>query len=153
MIHSESRRLPYAPEQLFQLVADVERYPEFLPWCVAARVAERRGNIVTADLVIGFRMIRERFRSRVELTAPSAIAVSGISGPFRRLDNRWSFRAMPNGQCEIDFLIDYEFRSRLLQVLIGAFFQDATKRIVGAFESRAERLFRAPAGALPAALS
>jgi coenzyme Q-binding protein COQ10 len=101
--HAERRLLPYTPEQLFDLVADVERYPEFLPWCLAARIRERRGNVVTADLLIGFSMVRERFTSRVALDRPQRIDVSYAEGPFRYLNNHWNFIAQPGGECLIDF--------------------------------------------------
>ena len=143
-IHTERRHLAFTPEQLFGLVADVERYPEFLPWCLGARVLERRGNVMTADLVIGFKLIRERFRSRVELAEPERIDVTFISGPLKRLENQWLFSPRAGGGTVVDFYIDYEFRSRLLQSLIGALFADATHRMVGAFEARAAALYRAP---------
>ena len=93
--HAEKRVLSYTPEQLFALVADIERYPEFLPWCLAARVKERRADLIVADLVIGFRMFRERFTSRVALDPPRRIDVTYAEGPFRRLTNRWVFEPVP----------------------------------------------------------
>ena len=143
-IHAEHRRLPYTPEQLFDLVADVERYPEFLPWCLAARVRERRGNTITADLLIGFRMVRERFTSRVVLNRPRRIDVSYSEGPFRYLNNHWDFVRQPDGSCLIDFYVDFEFRSRLLQKIIEVLFHEAVKRMVGAFEARARQLYGRP---------
>jgi coenzyme Q-binding protein COQ10 len=142
--HAEHRLLPYTPEQLFDLVADVERYPEFLPWCLAARIRERRGNVITADLLIGFKMVRERFTSRVELDRPQRIDVSYAEGPFRYLNNHWDFIAQPGGQCLIDFHVDFEFRSRMLQRVISVLFNEAVKRMVGAFEGRARQLYGAP---------
>jgi coenzyme Q-binding protein COQ10 len=146
-IHAEHRRLPYTPEQLFDLVADVERYPEFLPWCLAARVRQRQGNTITADLLIGFRMVRERFTSRVVLDRPGRIDVSYSEGPFRYLNNHWDFIRQPDGSCLIDFYVDFEFRSRLLQKIIEVLFHEAVKRMVGAFEARARRLYGAPGAA------
>jgi coenzyme Q-binding protein COQ10 len=143
-IHAEHRRLPYTPEQLFDLVADVGRYPEFLPWCLGARVRERRGNTITADLLIGFRMVRERFTSRVVLDRPGRIDVSYSEGPFRYLNNHWDFIRQPDGSCLIDFYVDFEFRSRLLQKIIEVLFHEAVKRMVGAFEARARQLYGAP---------
>jgi len=145
--HAERRLLPYTPEQLFDLVADVERYPEFLPWCLGARVRERSATIITADLLIGFRMVRERFTSRVVLDRPRRIDVSYSEGPFRHLNNHWEFIAQPEGGCLIDFYVDFEFRSRVLQKLIGLLFNEAVKRMVGAFEARARQLYGAPHGA------
>ncbi|TMJ62626.1 MAG: type II toxin-antitoxin system RatA family toxin [Alphaproteobacteria bacterium] len=112
--HAEQRVLPYTPEQLFALVADVERYPEFLPWCVGARIRERRPDLIVADLIIGFRMFRERFTSRVALDPPRRIDVAYAEGPFRYLNNHWVFEKVPGG-CRIDFFVDFEFKSRLLQ--------------------------------------
>jgi coenzyme Q-binding protein COQ10 len=145
--HAEHRLLPYTAEQLFDLVADVERYPEFLPWCLGARVRERRDNVITADLLIGFRMVRERFTSRVVLDRPDQIDVSYAEGPFRYLDNHWQFIPQEDGGCLIDFYVDFEFRSRMLQKIIGVLFNEAVKRMVGAFEARARQLYGAPRGA------
>ena len=140
-IHTERRELRQTPAQVFALVADVERYPEFLPWCLGARVIDRRGQVMTADLMIGFKLIRERYRSRVELIAPERISVVGISGPLKRLDNQWHFRPLPGGGTQVDFSIDYEFRSSLLQTLIGTLFSEATHKMVGAFVTRAAALY------------
>jgi len=142
--HAEKRVLSYTPEQLFALVADIERYPEFLPWCLAARVKERRADLIVADLVIGFRMFRERFTSRVALDPPRRIDVTYAEGPFRRLTNRWVFEPVPGG-CRIDFYVDFEFRSRVLQKLIEVLFSEAVRRMVGAFEKRARDLYGVPA--------
>lgn len=145
--HAEKRLLPYTPEQLFDLVAQVERYPEFLPWCLAARVRKREHDLVVADLVIGFRMIRERFTSNVRLDRPQRIDVWYSQGPFKHLNNHWLFEpqppssALPRGGTLIDFYVDFEFRSRLLQSVIGVLFNEATKRMVAAFEARAKQLY------------
>ena len=138
--HTEKRVLPYRPDQLYDLVADIESYPQFLPWCVAARIRRREGNVVVADMVAGFKMIRERFTSRVTLTPHSRIDVEYVDGPLRRLVHHWEFLPHPSG-CEIDFHVDFEFRSRMLQALIGALFHEAFKRMVGAFEARARSLY------------
>ena len=139
--HAERRVLPYTPRQLYDLVADIERYPEFLPWCRAARVRKREGNLVIADLVIGFRMFRERFTSRVELDPErSQIHVAYAEGPFKYLTNHWLFDDHPDG-CEIDFYVDFEFRSRLLQKAIEVLFSEAVRRMVAAFEARARDLY------------
>jgi coenzyme Q-binding protein COQ10 len=140
--HAEKRELPYRPEQLFDLVADIERYPEFLPWCVAARVRSSESDMIVADLVIGFKMIRERFTSRVKLDRPNLrIDVAYAEGPFRYLNNHWQFGPLPNGHCRIDFYVDFEFRSAILQKLIGVLFNEAVKRMVHAFENRARKLY------------
>jgi coenzyme Q-binding protein COQ10 len=145
MKHAEQRRLGYRPEQLFDVVADVERYPEFLPWCIGARIRERGERLLVADLVIGFKMIRERFTSRVTLDRPGlAIETAYADGPFKHLANRWRFEAMPDGSCRIDFYVEFEFRSAMLQRLIGVLFHEAVKRMVGAFETRARALYGPP---------
>ena len=140
--HAEERVLPYTPKQLFDLVADIERYPEFLPWCVGARIKERRPDLIVADLIIGFRMFRERFTSRVSLDPPERIDVAYAEGPFRHLNNHWSFSPDPGG-CRVGFFVDFEFKSRLLQRLIEVLFSEAVRRMVGAFENRARDLYGA----------
>jgi len=142
--HAERRKLPYTAEQLFDLVADVERYPEFLPWCVGARIRERKENTIVADLLIGFRMIRERFTSKVVLDRPRRIDVAYSEGPFKYLDNHWIFIPQEDGGCVIDFHVDFEFRSRLLQKVIEVLFNEAIRRMVSAFEGRARALYGEP---------
>ena len=142
--HAERRRLPYTAEQLFDLVADVERYPEFLPWCVGARVRERKQNEIVADLIIGYRMIRERFTSRVVLDRPKGIDVAYSEGPFRYLNNHWAFLPQDDGGCVIDFFVDFEFRSRILQAAIGVVFNEAVRRMVRAFNKRAQDVYGPP---------
>lgn len=139
--HAERRTLPFTPEQLFALVADVEKYPEFLPWCVGARIRRRQGNEILADLIVGFKMFRERFTSRVTLTPSDRIDVAYSEGPFKYLDNHWLFEADGKGGCIIDFYVDFEFRSRVLQSLIGMVFNEAVSRMVSAFEKRARDLY------------
>jgi coenzyme Q-binding protein COQ10 len=152
--HAEKCVVPYSREQMFDLVADVERYPDFLPWCVACRIRRReRHGVFVADLVIGFKMIRERFTSRVTLDRPRRIDVRYDEGPFRYLTNHWVFEANPDGTCTIDFYIDFEFRSKTLQKLIGKLFNEAVLRMVNAFLKRADALYghrppRAPAFAV-----
>ncbi|MCC6718019.1 MAG: type II toxin-antitoxin system RatA family toxin [Acetobacteraceae bacterium] len=146
--HSETRTVPYRPEQLFDLVADVDRYPEFLPWCVGAKVRSRSETEMVADLTIGFGPFRESFTSRVALQRPDRIGVRYENGPFRYLTNQWRFEAVGTG-CRVHFDVDFEFRSKLLQLAIGAVFQEAVRRMVRAFLARA----RAVHGAPPAAAS
>lgn len=152
--HAEKRLLPYRQDQLFDLVADIERYPEFLPWCTAARIRRRQENVVIADLVIGFKMVKERFTSRVVLTHPHRIDVEYTEGPLRHLNNHWILEPRPDG-CLIDFYVDFEFRSRVLQAMIGVLFNEAVSRMVNAFEIRARQLYGAdivipPPGTVPA---
>ncbi len=143
--HAENRVVPFTPEQMFDLVADVERYPEFLPWCVAARVFRRQGNVVHADLVVGFRMFRERFTSKVTLDPPGRVDVEYIKGPFRYLNNHWLFLPAAEGHCVIDFYIDFEFHSRLMQRMMGVLFNEAVRIMVSAFEKRARAMYGAGA--------
>ena len=140
-VHSERRVLPYSAEQLFDLVAAVERYPEFLPWCRAARVTARDGAVFHADMTIGFKAVRREFGSRVETARPHGIDVTPTKGPFRRMANRWRFTDLPEGGCRVDFHVDFEFRSRVLRTLIGALFHEAARRMVAAFEGRARALY------------
>jgi len=143
--HAEKRVLPYTPEQMFALVADVEKYPEFLPWCVATRIRERQGDILFADMVIGFKMFREKFTSRVTCRKPDRIDVAYFEGPFKYLNNHWIFEAHGgdggNGGCMIDFYVDFEFKSRFFQAAIGAVFNKAVRRMISAFEKRADALY------------
>lgn len=134
--HAEKKILRYTPEQMFDLVADVRRYPEFLPWCVGARVLSRDEQVLVADLTIGFKMFRETFRSRVGLDRPGHVHVTYETGPFRYLNNQWRFSPAPQG-CEVDFFVDFEFRSRILQMAIGVVFNEAVRLMVRAFERRA----------------
>ncbi len=144
--HAERRVLPYTAEQMFKLVSEIDRYPEFLPWCIAARHRKREGNVVWSDLIIGFRMFRERFTSRVTLDRPHRIDVEYVDGPLRYLRNHWEFIDLPDGGCEIDFYVEFEFKSKILQKLIGALFHEAVTRMVRAFEARARDLYGEPDG-------
>ena len=139
--HAEARVLHHPPEQLFDLVADVEKYPEYLPWCVDARIRRRDGDLIVADLVIGYRMFRERFTSTVALDRPDRIDVTYAEGPFRYLNNHWIFAPEGPDSCVIDFFVDFEFRSRVLQAMVGRVFGEAVKVMVHAFERRADELF------------
>lgn len=142
--HSEQRVLPHTPEQLFDLVADVGRYPEFLPWCVASRVLSQSETELRAELAIGFKGIRERFISRVALDRPNLkIDVEYEKGPFKYLENHWHFVPHGDGHCLLDFHVDFEFRSRILEMLMGRLFDEAVRRMVRAFETRADDLYGA----------
>jgi coenzyme Q-binding protein COQ10 len=147
--HAERKILRYSPDQMFDLVADVRRYPEFLPWCVGARVISRTEGELVADLTVGFKMFRETFRSRVTLERPDHIHVTYENGPFRYLNNHWRFRPVPEG-VDVDFFVDFEFRSRILQMAIGVVFNEAVRLMVRAFERRALVLYgRKPAPVAP----
>jgi coenzyme Q-binding protein COQ10 len=147
--YAEHRIVPYRPEQMWDLVADVDRYPQFLPWCVAARVREQTEALQVADMAIGFGPFRERFSTRNALQRPDWIKVRYERGPFRYLNNDWNFLPEARG-CRIDFVIDFEFRSRLMQAAIGVVFGEATRRMVNAFLKRARDVYGAPPIAPPA---
>ena len=144
--HTEKRIMPYTAKQMYDLVADVETYLDFLPWCAASRIRkvtkDSHNTIIEADLIIAFKVFRERFGSRVTLKAEKfSIDVEYLDGPFKYLNNHWIFRDVDGG-CEADFFVDFEFKSRVLQALIGVVFNEAMQRIVKAFEMRADDLYK-----------
>jgi coenzyme Q-binding protein COQ10 len=141
--HAERQIVPHTPEQLFDLVADVGKYPQFLPWCVAARVRRRTETELLADLTIGFGPFRETFTSRVTLDRPRRVVVKYENGPFRYLNNQWNFAPHPGGT-EVSFFVDFEFRSKILQAAIGVVFNEAVRRMVNAFRKRAHDVYGAP---------
>jgi len=148
--HSETRKLPYSAQQMYDLVADVASYPQFLPWTAAARIRsvtpqEDGSDIMLADLVISFKVFRERFGSRVVLwPTERRIETEYLDGPFKYLQSTWAFAEADEG-CEVSFFVDFEFRNKLLQSAAGLFFYDAMQRIVRAFETRAHVLYGDPA--------
>lgn len=142
--HFEQKILPYTPEQMFDLVADVGRYKEFAPWCVASRVKKWEGDdVFYADLVIGYKMFRERFSSKVFLGRPNRIHIEYMEGPLKHLQNEWLFSPVDGGQCRIDFTVEFEFQNMLFQKLVNMFFNEVVKRMVSAFEARAASLYGA----------
>lgn len=144
--HAETKTLPYRADQMFALVADVARYPEFLPWTAAARIRSRKpvegGEMMEADLVISFKVFRERFGSRVTLLpGQNRILTEYIDGPFKHLKSIWTFADRPEGGCDVGFEVDFEFRNAILAGIIGLVFNEAMQRVVRAFESRAKVLY------------
>ena len=137
----ETRRLPYSAEQMFDLVADVKRYGEFLPWVIATRVRSDSETEMVADMVVGFKSLRESFTSRVAKGRPREIAVHYIDGPLSDLDNVWTFRPIDENSCEIDFSVDFQFRNKMFQALAGQYFDRAFRKMVEAFEARADKLY------------
>jgi coenzyme Q-binding protein COQ10 len=133
--------LPYAPEQLFDLVADIEKYPEFLPWCLAARVLSKSEREVVADLSVGYKFLRETFRSRVHLTPKVRIDVEYINGPFHSLSNHWSFKEASDFGTNIDFFIDFQFRNTLFQSATQRIFENVFDEMLHSFEKRAQQLY------------
>lgn len=143
--HSETRKLPYTAQQMYDLVADVGRYPEFLPWCSAARIKsvtpQGAASVMEADLVISFKVFRERFTSRVVMhPADMKLDTEYLDGPFRYMKSNWAFKDCDGG-CEVSFFVDFAFRNMILQSLIGVVFNEAMQRIVRAFEARAQVLY------------
>ncbi len=139
--HAEQRLVPHLPENLYQLVTDVNAYPQFLPWCLAARIRSQDEHKMIADLIIGFRIYREKFTSYVDFKPDELkIYVQYAEGPFKYLQNYWHFKPDPKG-CLIDFHVDFEFRSRFFQSVIETLFSEAVKRMVRAFETRADTLY------------
>ena len=139
--HSETRHLPYTPEQLFALVADVGRYDEFLPWVVAVRIRSSSETETVADLVVGFNAFKERFTSRVVKQRPNRICVDYVEGPLKYLHNEWKFDPAPDGGTNLGFSVDFAFKSRLFETLAGAMFDRALRRMTTAFEQRAAALY------------
>lgn len=146
--HAEQRLIAYTPDQLFDLVADVEKYPQFLPWCVKASIRTQTEQELVADLTIGFGPFRETFTSRVTLDRPSRIRVRYEKGPFRYLNNVWTFTPDPRG-CLVDFFVDFEFRSRLLQNAMGVVFNEGVRLMVSAFIKRARDIYGAQGTQVP----
>jgi coenzyme Q-binding protein COQ10 len=143
--HSEQKFLPYAPEQVFDLVADVEAYPEFLPWCVATRVLSRSETAMRADMAVGYKGIQERYTSDIRLDRQAGtIGVTAIEGPFKTLENNWRFEATERDGvqgCLVHFDIRFAFGSWLLERVISAFFQEVVRKMVSAFEARAHVVY------------
>ena len=141
-IHAEKKKLPYSRQQLFDLVVDVERYPEFLPWCLAARLRKREQNVFWADLVVGFKMIKERFTSHVSFSSPERVDVFYTEGPFKHMKTHWVFIEDDDASGTwIDFYVDFEFKSPLLEKAMGFLFREAVSKMVAAFERRADALY------------
>ncbi|HYD11786.1 MAG TPA: type II toxin-antitoxin system RatA family toxin [Allosphingosinicella sp.] len=140
--HTEKRFLPYTPEQLFDLVADVGHYQDFLPWVAATRIREDSETEMVADLIVGFSALKETFSSRVKKRRPEQIDIDYIEGPLKFLHNHWKFRAVPGGT-EVDFCVDFAFRNRIFEALAGQMFDRALRRMINAFEERAAVLYGA----------
>ena len=144
---TSKRRVRHSASNMFELVADVERYPEFVPLCRDLKVRRRDVReegveVLVADMTVAYKLVRESFRSRVTLERPKLqILVEYLEGPFSHLENRWTFRPTEENACEVEFFIDYEFRSRVLAVLMGSMFDAAFRRFAAAFERRADQVY------------
>ncbi|WP_375420200.1 type II toxin-antitoxin system RatA family toxin [uncultured Sphingomonas sp.] len=138
--HSETRHLPYTPEQMYDMVADVKSYPQFLPWVSAMRVRSDSATETLADMIVGFKGLRETFTSRVKKSHPDTIMVDYIDGPLKYLRNEWRFRREEGG-CAVDFSVDFAFKNRMFEMLAGQVFGQALRKMIGAFETRAAELY------------
>ncbi|MFZ3482351.1 type II toxin-antitoxin system RatA family toxin [Sphingomonas sp. 3-13AW] len=141
--HSETRQLPYTPDQMFQLVADVGRYGEFLPWVTATRVRSNSDAEMVADMIVGFKGLRETFTSKVTKERPGHIRVDYLDGPLKHLNNDWTFRPDGQGGTFVDFCVDFAFKNRVFELLAGQVFDRALRKMIGAFEERAAALYGA----------
>ncbi len=139
--HEETRHLPYTPEQMFDMVADVGRYGEFLPWVSAIRVRSDSETEMVADMIVGFKGLRETFTSKVQKERPDHIRVDYLDGPLKHLNNDWTFRADGEGGCYVDFCVDFAFKNRMFEMLAGQVFDRALRKMIGAFEDRARVLY------------
>lgn len=141
--HEETRRLPYTPEQMFDLVADVQSYEQFLPWVSAIRVRSNSETEMVADMIVGFKGLSESFTSRVLKERPNSVHVDYLDGPLKHLSNDWRFRPDGEGGVLVDFTVDFAFKNRLFEMIAGQMFDKALRKMIGAFETRAAQLYGA----------
>lgn len=139
--YQETKTLPYSRNQIFDLVMDVEKYPHFLPWCLDCRILKRGDGFILANLVIGYKLFREWFTSKVTFEEPSSIHVEYVSGPLKYLSNQWDFLDNGDGSCTINFYVDFEFKNPVFEKLVGVFFTELVRRMVGSFTTRANDLY------------
>ncbi|MFT3967604.1 MAG: type II toxin-antitoxin system RatA family toxin [Sphingobium sp.] len=144
--HEETRHLPYSPEQMFDLVTDVAAYPEFLPWISAMRLRSDTETETVADMIVGFKGLRESFTSRVRKARPESVHVDYVDGPLKHLTNEWHFRADGQGGVLVDFCVDFAFKNKVFEMLAGQVFDKALRKMIGAFEARAAELYGVGAG-------
>lgn len=143
--HFEQKYLPYSAEQMFALVAAVDQYAAFAPWCVASRINKWEGDtIFYADLIVGYKLFREKFESKVILEAPHEISIEYQKGPLKNLTNHWLFKPEEDGGCTLDFSVEFEFKNGALQALANMFFNEVVKRMIDAFETRAHEIYGEP---------
>lgn len=139
--HKETRHLPYSPEQMFDMVADVESYAQFLPWVTAIRVRSNSETEMVADMIVGFKGLRESFTSRVHKLRPERVHVDYLDGPLKHLSNDWHFRPDGAGGVFVDFEVDFAFKNKLFEMMAGQMFDKALRKMIGAFEARAAELY------------
>jgi len=145
--HTEKVVVPYTAQQMYDLVAGVERYPEFLPWCIGARILKREGDVLYAELIIGWKVLRERFSSKVILNPPYSVQFDYTNGPLKYLHGDWRFSPAPQGGTLVEFQVDFEFKSKALSLVMGGVFSELVHRMVGAYEARANQLYGTPRAA------
>ncbi len=138
--HSETQVLPFSAQQMFDMVIDVGKYPDFLPWCVATRIKSRTPEEMVADMAVGFKMIQERYTSHITWQEPTHIHIKDAGGPFKYLETDWKFLPRAEG-CQVDFRIDFEFSSALLEKVMGGIFTEAAHKMMQAFIARAENIY------------
>lgn len=144
--HDETRQLPYTPRQMFDLVSDVASYPQFLPWVSAIRVRADSDSEMVADMIVGFKGVKESFTSRVHKHCPDHVRVDYLDGPLKHLHNEWRFRDDGQGGVLVEFEVEFEFKNRLFEMLAGQFFDKALRKMIGAFEARAAELYAGDSG-------
>lgn len=149
--HHEQRILPHSAAQMFDLVADVKSYPEFLPWVSAIRIRKNDEQEMLADMIVGFKSLRETFSSRVVKTPKSSIVVDYLDGPMKHLHNAWQFADLPEGGSSVDFTVDFSFRNRVFEALAGQFFDSALRKMTSAFIERADNLYGTGGSSNPSA--
>ena len=139
--HSVKKRLNYSNKQMFDLISDVGQYPDFLPWCISTNIYNQSSNIFYSDMEIGFKLIKERFTSKVTVIESKKVYSEAISGPFKKMNNIWEIDYVSDKECEINLSIEFEFKSFLLQNIIGKLFENTSKNMIIAFEERADILY------------
>jgi coenzyme Q-binding protein COQ10 len=139
--HRETRYLQWSPDQMYDLVADVARYAEFLPWVIATRVKSDSETEMVADMVVGFKQLREKFTSRVRKVPKQRIEVEYLDGPLKNLENVWQFASDGKGGCSVEFYVSFTFKNRLFETIAGQYFDRAFRKMVSAFEERAQALY------------
>ncbi|HEX7871346.1 MAG TPA: type II toxin-antitoxin system RatA family toxin [Sphingobium sp.] len=149
--HEETRHLPYSPEQMFDLVTDIASYPQFLPWVSAMRLKTDTPTETVADMIVGFKGLRESFTSRVQKVRPETVRVDYVDGPLKHLTNEWRFRDDGQGGVLVDFTVDFAFKNRMFEMLAGQVFDKALRKMIGAFEGRAAELYGSPSSDASAA--
>ena len=139
--YKTKRNLSYSDSKIFDLICDIERYSDFLPWCKKASIYNKVDNEFYSDITVGFNLINETFTSKVFIKRPKEVVSEATSGPFKKMINKWNIKPITDNSCEVSLIIEYEFKSIVLKKLIGVFFDQATKKMISAFEQRAKYLY------------